>query len=67
MAWYNPTDPRQRNFMLLGIVALALVYVYHAYVLTPRREANAQLQARVESLENLNRRAAVITESPKRS
>ena len=61
MAWYNPTDPRQRNFMLLGIVALALVYVYHAYVLTPRREANAELQTRVEALENLNRRAAVVT------
>jgi type IV pilus assembly protein PilO len=61
MAWYNPTDPRQRNFMLLGIVALALVYFYHAYVLSPRREANAELQARVEALETLNRRAAVVT------
>ena len=38
MAWYNPTDPRQRNFLLLGIVALALVYVYHTWVLAPRRE-----------------------------
>lgn len=60
MAWYNPTDPRQRNFLLLGIVALALVYVYHTWVLAPRRETNAQLQARVEALETLNRRASVV-------
>lgn len=60
MAWYNPTDPRQRNFLLLGIVALALVYVYHTWVLAPRRETNAQLRTRVEALETLNRRASVV-------
>jgi type IV pilus assembly protein PilO len=61
MAWYNPTDPKQRNFMLLGIAALALVYMYHTWVLSPRRDANAEVLARVEALEVINRRASVVT------
>jgi type IV pilus assembly protein PilO len=60
MAWYNPTDPTQRNWMLGGIVALALIFPYQVYVLAPRREANAALQQRIDGLEVLNRRAAVV-------
>jgi type IV pilus assembly protein PilO len=61
MAWYNPTDPKQRNFMLAGIVVLGLVYVYHTWFLSPRREANAEVLGRVEALEVLNRRASVVS------
>ena len=61
MAWYNPTDPKQRNFLLLGVVALVLIVPYQMYLLSPRREANAALLGRVESLEVLNRRASVVS------
>jgi type IV pilus assembly protein PilO len=60
MAWYNPADPTQRNWMLGGIVALALVVPYQMYVLAPRREANDALRGQIEGLEVLNRRAAVV-------
>jgi type IV pilus assembly protein PilO len=62
MAWYNiPTDPTQRNWWLGGIVALVAIVPYQMYLLTPRREANAALLERVEALEVLNRRAAVVS------
>ena len=61
MAWYNPTDPKQRNFLLLGIVLLVLIIPYQMYVASPRREANATLLQRVEALEVLNRRASVVS------
>ena len=60
MAWYNPTDPKQRNWMLGGLVALVLIIPYNMYVLSPRRDANATLQGQVENLETLNRRASVL-------
>src|SRR5688572_8933301 len=61
MAWYNPTDPKQRNFLLLGIALLVLIVPYQMYVASPRREANATLLQRVEALEVLNRRASVVS------
>lgn len=60
MAWYNPTDPTQRNWMLGGLVALVLIVPYNMYLLSPRRDANATMQGQVESLETLNRRASVL-------
>lgn len=61
MAWYNPTDPTQRNYMLVGLVALLLVVPYRMYVLAPRKEANAELQTHVENLEEQNRRAGMLS------
>jgi type IV pilus assembly protein PilO len=61
MAWYNPTDPTQRNWMLGGLAALALIIPYNMYLLAPRNEANAETQADVERLETLNRRASVLS------
>jgi type IV pilus assembly protein PilO len=61
MAWYNPTDPTQRNWMLGGIAALVLIVPYRMYVLAPRQEENATLLARVEALEVVNRRASVVS------
>lgn len=60
MPWYNPDDPTQRNWMLGGVAFLALLVPYNMYLLTPRQEANAELQGRVESLETVNRRASVL-------
>jgi len=60
MAWYNPTDPKQRNWMLGGIVVLALIYPVATYVIGPRNEANQGVRDRLETLETQNRRASVL-------
>jgi type IV pilus assembly protein PilO len=60
MPWYNPEDPTQRRWLLLTVVALVLIVPYYMYVLTPRQEANAAVDQRVQALVTLNRRAAVI-------
>lgn len=60
MAWYNPTDPTQRNWMLGGIVALALLYPVSTYLIAPKREANDGVRTRLEALEMQNRRASVL-------
>ena len=61
MAWYNPTDPTQRNWMLGGIALLVLIVPFNMYLLAPRQEANAATQADVERLETVNRRASVLS------
>lgn len=61
MAWYNPTDPVQRNWMLGGLAILALIIPFRMYMLAPRQAENAQLQAEVETLEVQNRRASVLS------
>lgn len=60
MPWYNPEDPKQRNWMLGGLGFLVLVVPYQMYLLAPRRETNATVQQRIESLQTLNRRAEII-------
>jgi type IV pilus assembly protein PilO len=60
MPWYNPDDPKQRTWMLAGLGFVAIAVVYHLYVLSPRRESNAEIQQQVESLETVNRRASVL-------
>jgi len=60
MAWYNPTDPKQRNWMLGGILVLALIYPVATYVIGPRNEANQGVRDRLETLETQNRRASVL-------
>lgn len=61
MAWYNPSDPTQRNYMLVGVVILLVVVPYRMYVLAPKQEANAAIQTRVENLEEQNRRAEMLS------
>jgi type IV pilus assembly protein PilO len=60
MAWYNPTDPTQRNWMIGGIAFLLLIVPYNLYLLSPRQDENAGLQTQVENLETVNRRASVL-------
>jgi type IV pilus assembly protein PilO len=60
MPWYNPDDPKQRNWMLAGLGFVAIAVAYHMYVLSPRRESNVEIQQQVESLETVNRRASVL-------
>lgn len=61
MAWYNPADPVQRNWMLGGLALLVLIIPFNMYILAPRQEANAATLADVERLETVNRRASVLS------
>ena len=47
--------------MLGGLVCLVVIVPFRMYYLAPRQEANAEVQARVESLEEQNRRAGVLS------
>ena len=60
MAWYNPTDPIQRNFMLGGIVALAVAVPFKMYYVDARNAENELVRDRLESLDIQNRQAGVI-------
>ena len=60
MAWYNPTDPQQRNWMLGGIAFLVAIVPFRMYLLAPVEEDNAVVLAHVESLDGQNRRARVV-------
>ena len=60
MAWYNPTDPTQRNWMVAGIVALLIIVPFRMYYLAPRDLENQEMGDRLESLETQNRRASVL-------
>lgn len=60
MAWYNPTDPKQRNWMVAGLVALLLIVPFRMYYLTPMTAENQEMQDRLEALEMQNRRASVL-------
>jgi type IV pilus assembly protein PilO len=60
MAWYNPTDPTQRNRMIGGLFALVAIVPFNMYVKAPGVEANAVVQERLESLEKQNTQAGVL-------
>ena len=52
MAWYNPSDPRQRNIGLVGVLLLLLLYPFYSYWYTPKREEVSAMQVRLENLED---------------
>ena len=60
MAWYNPSDPMQRNYMVGGIIALALIYPFQTFLMAPRLAENDVVRDRLESLDIQNRQAGVI-------
>lgn len=60
MPWYNPTDPTQRNWMLMGLAALIVIVPFSMYYLTPRNEANQATRDHIEALDIQNRQAGVI-------
>lgn len=59
MAWYNPSDPKQRNAMLIGVGLLLALYPFNAFWYKDQTAAVEVLQARLETLETQNRRAQV--------
>jgi len=60
MAWYNPTDPKQRNALLGAIGLLALIYPFKAFWYDARRAEVEADRERVETLEDRNRAAQVL-------
>ena len=48
MAWYNPSDPSQRNMMLGGIGLLLVIIPFDMYLMTPK--VVAQLRPRLINL-----------------
>jgi type IV pilus assembly protein PilO len=60
MAWYNPSDPTQRNWMVGGLAFIAAIFLFRIYLLAPRQEENATLLTQVDNLVTVNRRARVV-------
>jgi type IV pilus assembly protein PilO len=54
-----PDDPKQRNALLLGLVTVALFYVFWAYWYTPKQTEIEADQARLERLDQNNRLAQI--------
>lgn len=54
-----PQNPRDRNLLLLGIMAIGLAAVYQQMYWTPKHEELNTLEARVEKLDSLNRLAKI--------
>lgn len=55
-----PSEPRQRAALLIGFVALAGLYAFNEYWYKPEKEQVDTLEARLEQLEDRNRRARVL-------
>ena len=55
-----PDDPKRRNAVLFAGLALVGLYFFHSYYYTPRAEEAEALEARLEQLEDQNRRAQII-------
>ena len=60
MAWYNPSDPKQRNALLIAIVLLALIYPFRSFWYNGKRQEVDAMQVRLETLQDQNRRAQVL-------
>ena len=56
-----PDDPRQRNALIFGILALALFYAFWAYWYSPQKELANEMEAQLEQLETENLRAEIIS------
>lgn len=59
MPWYNPSDSKQRNAMLIGVGFLLALYPFNSFWYSGKQEELATMQERLESLETQNRRASV--------
>lgn len=60
MAWYNPADPKQRNWMIGGIAFLVAIVPFRMYLLAPVEAENLLISDHVETLATQNRGARVL-------
>ncbi len=56
-----PNEPRQRNALLIGLLAVALFYAFYAYWYTPRNTEMEDLEAQLGQLDLNNQRAQIIS------
>jgi type IV pilus assembly protein PilO len=61
MAWYNPTDPKQRNAFVVALLLLALLYPFYSFWYKGKRAEVEEMQARLEKLQDNNRRAGLTS------
>jgi len=55
-----PEDPKQRNALILGIIAAALFYFFWSFWYTPIRTEVDEMTARLEQLDSENNRAQIF-------
>lgn len=55
-----PDDPKQRNALIIGIIAAAGFYFFWSYWYSPANTEVVEMSARFEQLDSENRRAQVI-------
>jgi type IV pilus assembly protein PilO len=55
-----PDDPRQRNALVIGILAAALFYIFWSFWYSPKSTEVGEMTARFEQLDSENRRAQII-------
>lgn len=55
-----PDDPKQRNALIIGILAVAGFYFFWSYWYTPVKTDVDEMTARLEQLESENNRAQII-------
>jgi len=55
-----PDDPKQRNALILGIIAAAGFYFFWSYWYAPIKVEVDEMSARLEQLESENNRAQII-------
>ena len=61
MAWYNPSEPRQRNSLVIAVLVLALLYPFYSFWYKGRRAEVDAMQEHLETLTNANRRAQLTS------
>ncbi|MEZ4417443.1 MAG: type 4a pilus biogenesis protein PilO [Gemmatimonadota bacterium] len=55
-----PTEPKKRNALFIGILALLGLYAFQSYWYAPRKETMQEMEARLEQLTDQNRRAQIL-------
>jgi len=60
MAWYNPSNPRQRNAFIAGILLIGSIYPFYSFWYKAHRDEVTEMRTRLETLDDQNRRASVL-------
>jgi len=55
-----PDDPKQRNALIIGILAVACFYLFWSWWYTPNSTDVEEMSARLEQLDTENRRAQIL-------
>ncbi len=55
-----PSEPKKRNALLIGVLALLGLYAFQTYWNAPRQEGIQEMEARLEQLTDQNRRAQIL-------